>query len=71
VARQLAPLGSLDRGLEKLRLLEPHLPAIATGAGLGLSALLLALPAGRSRLIRGGIALFHIAGSVKRLISHR
>lgn len=71
LARHLAPLGALDSGLERLRTLKPQLPAIAVGAGLGLSALLLVLPAGRAPLVRGGIALLHLAGSVKRLLSPR
>ena len=71
MARRLAPLGAMDTGLEKLRTIKSQFPAISLGAGLGLSALLLVLPAGRSRLIRGGIAMFHLAGSVKRLLSSR
>jgi hypothetical protein len=71
LAREFAPLGALDSGLERLRALKAQLPAIAMGTGLGLSALLLALPAGRTPLVRGGIALLHLAGSVRRLFSRR
>jgi len=71
LARQLAPLRTLDSGLERLRVMKPQLPAIVIGTGLGLSALLLALPAGRSPLIRGGIAMLQLAGSVRRLLSDR
>jgi hypothetical protein len=71
IAQKLAPLGALDTGFEKLRTMKAQFPAMSLGAGLGLSALLLVLPAGRSRLIRGGIAMFHLAGSVKRLLSPR
>ena len=71
LARQLAPLGSLDSGLERLRQLKPQLPSIVVSAGLGLTAMLLALPAGRLPLVRGGIAALHLAGSVRRLLSRR
>jgi hypothetical protein len=36
-----------------------------------LSALLLALPVGQSSLVRGGVALFHLASSVKRFFTRR
>ena len=71
LVHQLAPLAALDSNLESLRVMKSQLPAIAMGAGLGLSALLLALPAGLTPLVRGGIALFHLAGSVRRLFSRR
>jgi len=71
LARRLAPLGAIDDGLHKLRMMKSQFPALSMGAGLGLSALLLALPAGKSRVVRGGIAMFHLAGSLKRLISGR
>lgn len=71
MAQRLAPLGALDRGLEKLRLVKSQLPAVSVGVGLGLSALLLALPMGVSRVVRGGIAAFQLAGSVKKLLSRR
>jgi hypothetical protein len=71
LARQLALLGTLDSGLERLRVMKAQVPAIVIGAWLGLSALLLALPAGRSPLIRRGIAMLQLAGSVRRLLSSR
>jgi len=71
LSRQLALLGTLDGGLARLSSMKSRLPGIAMGAGLGLSALLLALPAGRFPLVRGGVALLHFAGSVRRLFSQR
>ena len=69
LAEQLAPVASLDRGLEKLRGMKDSLPGAAIGTGLALSALLLALPAGRSPILRGGIAVLQLAASVKRLFT--
>lgn len=69
MAARLAPLGALDRGIERVRALGPALPAIAVGAGLGLTALLLVRPTSRSRALRTGLAMFHLAGSVKRLLA--
>jgi len=69
IGRQFEPIRKIDAGLAWLVRTKTQLPTIALGAGLGLSALMLALPTGRSSLLRGGIALFQLAGSVKRLFS--
>jgi hypothetical protein len=71
LARQLAPIAALDSGLERVRIVKSELAAAAMGAGLGLSALLMMLPVGRTPLVRGGIAMLHLAGSVRRLCSRR
>jgi transposase len=71
LARKLAPLAALDRAIEKLHTWKSQLPMIASGAGLALSALLLALPTGRFPLVRGGVALLNLAGSVRSLFSRR
>ena len=71
LAGQLAPVAVVDRGLEKLRSMAGSLPGSAIGTGLALSALLLTLPAGRSPLVRGGVAVIQLAASVKRLLSRR
>jgi hypothetical protein len=47
-----------------------RLPAIATGAALGLAALLIALPA-RFPVVNAGIAAFNLVGSVRKLLSRR
>ena len=70
VARQLAPIAALDRWLERIDLVRSHLPGIAAGAALGLSALLIALPA-RFPVVNVGIAAFNLVGSVRRLFSRR
>ena len=69
IGRQFEPIRKIDTGLAWLAQKKTELPTIALGAGLGLSALMLALPTGRSSLLRGGIALFQLAGSVKQLFS--
>jgi hypothetical protein len=69
LTQQLEPLLKLERGLEKLRDLTLGLPTTAIGTGLALSAMMLALPAGRSPLVRGGIAVIQLAASVKRLFT--
>jgi hypothetical protein len=71
LARQFAAPMSLGDGLGWLRGMKPRLPTIALGAGLGISALLLALPVGRFPLVRGGVAVLSLAGSVRRLLSRR
>jgi hypothetical protein len=71
LARRLAPLGKVENGLEQLRGMGPQLPTMVMGAGLGLTAMLLALPIGRVPLVRGAIAVLHLAGSVRRLLSSR
>ena len=70
VARQLAPIAALDRWLERIDTVRSRLPAIAAGAALGLSALLLAIPA-RFPVVNVGIAAFNLAGSVRKLFSRR
>ena len=69
LSKQLEPVAKLERGLERLRAWKLDVPAVGVGTGLALSALLLALPAGRSPIVRGGIALVQLATSVKRLFS--
>ena len=69
VARQLAPIGTLDRWLERLESVKDHLPGLSMGTGLGLSALLLALPIGKLKVVRGGIAAFNLFGSLRKLFS--
>lgn len=69
IVRQLAPLRRLDSGLAELAAWRHRLPGLAVGAGIGVSALLLALPRGRTPLLRGGLALVHLAGSVRKLFS--
>jgi hypothetical protein len=71
LARQLAPLRSLHRGFAVLTALRQGWPGLAMGAGLGLSSLLVALFAGRTRLIRGAATLVQLAGSVRALFSRR
>ena len=44
---------------------------MSIGMGLGLSALLLALPGGQAPLVRGGIALYRFAKSVRTLFKRR
>ena len=69
LSHQLAPLASIESGLERLRSLKSKLSPITIGAGLGLTALLLVLPGGRAKVLRSGMALFHLAGSLQRLIA--
>ena len=69
VAELLAPIAKLDRGLEKLREFRSSLPGSVISTGLALSAMLLALPAGRSPIVRGGVAILQLAASVKRLFT--
>jgi hypothetical protein len=71
LALRFAPLGKLESGFDRLRRMNPQLPTIAMGGGLGLSALLLALPTGRIPLVRGAVALLHLAGSLRGLLSRR
>jgi hypothetical protein len=71
IARHLAPLGTLSDGLDRLRGINHRLPTVAVGVGLGLTALLLVLPGGPASLLRRGVALYHLAGSVGRLFSRR
>ena len=68
--QRLEPVLKLDRAFERLRDWKLDVPAAGLGTGLALSALMLALPAGRSPIVRGGIALVQLAASVKRLFSH-
>jgi len=71
LSRQLAPLASLESGLERLSSIQAKLPALSMGAGLGLTALLVLFPGSRMNVLRSGQALFHLAGSVKRLLVRR
>lgn len=71
IARQLAPLGTLSDGLDRLRGVHHRLPTVAVGVGLGLTAMLLVLPGGPASLLRRGVALYNLAGSVGRLFARR
>ena len=70
LSRRFAPLGKLESGLQRLPRSGPQ-PTIVAGIGLGLTALLIALPIGKLPLVRSGIAILHLAGSVRRLLSGR
>lgn len=69
--KRLEPVMKVDRVLEKLNTLRRDVPAAAIGTGLGLSAMLLALPVGRSPIVRGGVALLQLGTSVWRLFTRR
>lgn len=69
LAHLLDPVTKLDRALDKVRAWKLDGAAAAVGGGLALSAMLLALPAGRSPIVRGGIALLQLASSVRRLFA--
>ena len=71
IGEQFAPVRRIDTGLAWLAQKKTELSALGLGAGLGLSALMLALPTGRFSVLRGGMALFQLAGSVKRLFTRR
>ena len=71
LAQQLDPVTHVDRAFDKLREWKQGWPAAAMGGGLALSAMLLALPAGRSPIVRGGIAVLQLASSVRRLFSRQ
>jgi hypothetical protein len=68
-AGAMAPILAIDRGLDRLRDLRPPSPGLAAGAGLALSALTLVLPGGLGRVVRRGIALVQLGGSLKRLFT--
>jgi hypothetical protein len=70
VAQKLAPLATIDRWLERIDHVRNHLPGIAAGAALGLSALLIAIPRNLP-LVRTGVAAFQLAGSLRRLFRRR
>src|SRR5262245_40387912 len=69
LAQQLDPVTRVDRAFDELREWKQGWPAAAMGGGRALSAMLLTLPAGRSPIVRGGIALFQLASSVRRLFA--
>lgn len=71
IAKQLEFVRSIEGGLERLGQTKPELPALAVSAGLGLSALLLALPSGQGKILKAGLSLFRLAGSVRKLFSAR
>ena len=71
LAQQLAPLEAMDGWLGRLEAARAQLPSLAVGAGFGLSALLLAFPSARFPVLRAGLALISLAGSVRRLFSRR
>jgi len=69
LGRQLEPLTNVPNSLGRFLALKSQLPGKALSAGLGISALLLALP--RLPLVRTGLALIQLASSVRRLLSRR
>jgi hypothetical protein len=71
LSRQLERFATLEGAVERLSGAKAALPGMSVGLGLGLSALLLALPAGQTPLVRGGIALFRLASSVRALFKRR
>jgi len=71
LAKQLEPFATVEGSFERLSGVKAALPGMSVGLGLGLSALLLALPAGQTPLVRGGIALFRLASSVRTLFKRR
>lgn len=71
LSRQLEPFSTLEGTVERLSGSKAELPGMSVGLGLGLSALMLALPAGQTPLVRGGIALFRLASSVRTLFKRR
>jgi hypothetical protein len=71
LSKQLEPFSTLEGALERLRGKKQDLPGMAVGLGLGLSALLLALPGGQAPLVRGGLALYRLANSVRTLFKRR
>jgi len=70
-ADAVAPIVAIDRGLDRLRDLKSSSPVLAVGTGLALSALTFVLPGGLSNLVRRGVALFQLGGSLKRLFTSR
>ena len=71
LSKQLEPFATLEGTLEQLSSKKSDLLSTSLGMGLGLSALLLALPAGQAPLVRGGIALFRLASSVRTFFKRR
>lgn len=71
LSKQLEPFSTLEGTLERLSGKKAELPGMSVGLGLGLSALVLALPAGQAPLLRGGIALFRLANSVRTFFKRR
>jgi len=70
VARQLAPIATLDGWLERLDVIRDKAPGILAAGALGLSALLIAVPA-KVPLVRTGIAAYQLVGSLKTLFTRR
>jgi hypothetical protein len=62
---------SIETGIAQFGTVRAELPSAAVGAGLGLSALMLALPSGHASVLKAGIALFKFAGSVRRMFTGR
>ena len=71
LGRRLEPVMKVDRVIERLSALRHDPRSAAIGTGLGLAALLLAMPTGRSPVVRGGIALLQLGASVWRLFTRR
>ena len=71
LSKQLEPFATLEGTLERLSVKKPELLGTSLGMGLGLSALLLALPAGQTPIVRGALALFNLASSVRAFFKRR
>jgi hypothetical protein len=71
LSKQLEPFATLEGTLAQMSVKKPELLSTSLGMGLGLSALLLALPVGQAPLLRGGIALFRLASSVRTFFKRR
>ncbi len=70
LAERLAPVAAFDDGVARIARIPSRHKALAAGLGLGLGAVMLLMPGTRGRALRTGFALVHLAGSVRRLISH-
>lgn len=71
LSKQLEPFSTLEGTLERLSVNKREVLGTSLGMGLGLSALLLALPAGQTPIVRGGLALFNLASSVRTFFKRR
>jgi hypothetical protein len=71
LSKKMEPFSTIEGALERLSANKPELLGSSLGLGLGLSALLLALPVGQAPIVRGGIALFRFARSVRTFFKRR